>query len=379
MDETDAETPDQLAGATSKAVRELLAAVGGLEGRLRDGDRALEDERDLLEGYRWMFSILQVGVDAFVWADAARPRFVEIVGPTKKWGGDNSDAYYRYAPVDPATTYRVSGRRGDAVYFSLTVYGGPRDGRYSERIVASINERDLSFGPDGTFEFTLSPEEHDATPWLRLEPDAVCAITRDYLEDPEHGQRMEWQIEAIGADPQGWDVDDEELARRFRAATTWVDEQAAIVPVKLADPNTMADPYPVPRQTFGWAAGDASYAMGSFDLAPDEALVIEGRSPENAFWNCCLWNELLHTFDYAYATTPSAGDGSGRVTINGAQTTLEADGSWRIVVSEQDPGLPNWLWTQGHRHGLIWFRWFLPVATPDPLTTRVVKVADLRP
>jgi len=272
----------------------------------------------------------------------------------------------------------VWGIRGDAVYFSLTVYGGPSDGRYSERIVTSINERDLTFGDDGFFEFTISPDEHDATPWLALEPDAVCAITRDYLEDPEHGRRMEWHIEAIGGDPDGWKLDDAELARRLRATRTWVEEQAQIVPVILADPNTMADPYPVPQQTFGWAAGDASYAMGSFDLAEDEAMVIEGTSPENAFWNCCLWNELLHTFDYAYARTPDAGDGSGRVSINGSQLTLEADGSWRIIVSEQDPGVPNWLWTQGHHHGLVWFRWFLPVATPEPLTTRVVKTADLR-
>jgi hypothetical protein len=377
MDESNAE-PADLAPATSAAVRELLAVVGGLEARLREGDRALTDETALLEGYRWMFSILQVGLDSFVWADAGRPRFTEIVGPTKKWGGDNSDAFYHYAPIDPARTYRVWGRRGDAVYFSLTVYGGPDDGRYSERIVTSINERDLSFGADGTFEFVLSPEEHDATPWLRLEPDAVCAITRDYLEHPEAGRRMEWHIEAVGDEGEGWRQTDEDVARRFRATKTWVDEQAAIVPVMLPDPNTIADPYPVPQQTFGWAAGDASYAMGAFELAEDQALVIEGRSPDCAFWNCCLWNELLHTFDYSYAAGASAGDGSGRVTINGAQTTFEPDGSWRIVVSEQDPGVANWVWTQGHRHGLIWFRWFLPVTTPEPLVTRVVPVADLR-
>jgi hypothetical protein len=374
----DSTTGPTVAAATAEAVHELLAAVGALEGGLRDGDRALADETALLEGYRWMFSILRVGLDAFVWADTSRPRFVDIVGPTKKWGGDNADSYYQYAPIDPARTYRVWGMAGDAVYFSLTVYGGPDDGHYSERIVASINDRDLVIGEDGTFEFILSPEEHVATPWLELEPDAVCAITRDYLEHPESGRRVEWHIEAIGADEHGWELTDEDQARRFRAAATWVKDQAAIVPVVLPDPNTMADPYPVAQQTFGWAAGDAAYAMGSFDLAADEALVIEGRSPESAFWNCCLWNELLHTFNYDYGRSESMAGQPVRVTINGAQVAYEADGSWCLVVSEADPGVPNWLWTQGHTHGLIWFRWFLPAATPDRLTTRVVKVADLR-
>ena len=49
---------------------------------------------------------------------------------------------------------------------------------------------------------------------------------------------------------------------------------------------------------------------------------------------------------------------------------------WKSA-GQRDPGLPNWLWTQGHRHGLIWFRWFLPDVTPDRPTTRVVKIADL--
>ena len=73
----------------------------------------------------------------------AAPRFVDIVGPYKKWGGDNTDAYYQFAPVDPARTYKVTGTAGDAVYFSLTVYGGPNDGNYTTRIVGIVNNREL--------------------------------------------------------------------------------------------------------------------------------------------------------------------------------------------------------------------------------------------
>ena len=118
--------------------------------------------------------------------------------------------------------------------------------------------------------------------------------------------------------------------------------------------------------TFGWAAGDAAYAMGSFDLADDDALVIAGRSPECAFWNICLWNRFLHTYNYEYE----------RVTINGSQMTYNDDGSWTVVIAHRDPGHPNWISTSGHRRGRIWFRWFHPVATPERPTTRVVPVAD---
>src|SRR2546427_2931600 len=263
-------TADPRAQATSEEFAKLLDAVRALEAKFDGGAGGPLDDQELLEAYKWAFSILQVGLDAHVWADTARPRFVDIVGPYKKWGGDNADAYYQYAPIDPKRTYRVRGKKGDAVYLSLTVYGGPDDGRYSERIVGTVNDRDIEIDADGTFEIVLSPDEQPGT-WLKLEPDAVCAITRDYLNEPVTGRRVEWSIDAVDA-AATYREDDADLARRLRAARTWVEDQAKIVPLALGEPNSVDEPYPVTTVTFGWAAGDAAYAMGSFDLGDDDAL-----------------------------------------------------------------------------------------------------------
>ena len=191
----------------------------------------------------------------------------------------------------------------------------------------------------------------------------MAAITRDYLDDPRVGRRAAWHIEADDP-PETYRQDDADLARRIRAATTWVREQASIVPIPLGTPNAIDPPYPVPTTTFGWAAGDAAYAMGAFELADDEALVIRGRSPECVFWNMCLWNRLLHTYNYDYE----------RVTINGSEVQYESDGSWIIVVSARRPSHPNWVSTAGHRSGRIWFRWFLPAATPEQPQVEVLPV-----
>jgi hypothetical protein len=348
---------------TGKVFGELVEELRALEERIRTGPNTPLDDQGLLEGYKWIFSILAVGLDAYVWADPARPRFVDIVGPYRKWGGDNADAFYQYAPIDPTRTYRVRGRKGDAAYFSLTVYGGPSDGRYSNRIVGTVNDRTLDIDADGTFSVVLSPEPHGGA-WLKLDPDAVCAITRDYIVDPAHGRRVEWHIEAEDP-PAAWREDDAELARRFRATLTWIREQAQLVPLGLGEPNAVAEPYGVPTATYGWAAADAAYAMGSYDLAEDQALVIKGRSPECAFWNLCLWNQFLHTYNYDYE----------RVTINGGQVQYEDDGSWTIVIAGRDPGHPNWLSTAGHPRGLLWFRWFHPAATPARPSTELVTSA----
>ncbi|MFN8034491.1 MAG: DUF1214 domain-containing protein [Acidimicrobiia bacterium] len=350
---------------TAAAFHELLATLQGIDAKFYDGPAGPLDPPSLLEGYQWIPTILQVALDAYVWADADNPRFVDIVGPYKKWGGDNADASYCYAPIDPARTYRVRVRPGDAVYWSLTVYGGPSDGRYSERIVGTINDRDAAARDDGTVEIVISPHEQPGN-WLRLEPDAVCAITRDYLIDPTRGRRCEWHV-ATDDPPATRRLTDAELARRFRAATTWVREQAGLVPLPLGEPNVVEEPYPVPTTTFGWAAGDAAYAMGSFELDDDHALVIDGTSPECAFWNLCLWNPFLHTYNYDYE----------RVTINGGQVAANTDGSWTIVVTARDPGHPNWVSTAGHPRGRIWFRWFLPATTPSRPSTRVMHVGEV--
>ena len=351
---------------TETAFAVLLEEVAATHARMVA--QLANDEPTLLEAHKWILSILQVAAEVQLWADPARPRFVEIVGPYKKWGGDNADAFYCFAPIDPTRTYRITVRPGDAVYLSLTVYGGPDDGRYSERIVGTINSRDAIPGPDGSIRIVASPHppSEEGVAWVKLEPDAVAAITRDYLNHPTTGRRAVWHIEADDP-PDVFREDDADLARRIRGMTTWVREQAGIVPLPPAAPNVIDPPYPVPTTTFGWAAGDAAYAMGAFELADDEALVVRGRSPECVFWNLCLWNPLLHTYNYDYEP----------VTINGAQVEYEPDGSWAIVVAARRPAHPNWVSTAGHRKGRIWIRWFLPEHTPEQPETVVVPVAGL--
>src|SRR5580692_9838966 len=154
---------------TETAFTQLLDEVAATQRRMVE---ALADDPDtLLEAHKWVLSMLQVAADVNVWSDTARPRFVEIVGPYKKWGGDNADAFYCFAPIDPARTYLVTVMPGDAVYLSLTVYGGPNDGRYSTHIVGTVNSEAATRGPDGAIDIVLSREQpaEPGVAWIRLE------------------------------------------------------------------------------------------------------------------------------------------------------------------------------------------------------------------
>jgi hypothetical protein len=358
---------DPRATATRAAFHELLDVLRDADAGFLEGPRAVSDPTAVLEGYVWLTQVLGVALDCHLHADAARPAFVDLTSPIRKWGGDNADAFYQFAPLDPRRSYRVQGDLGDACYASFVVYGGPDDGRWSNRIVGWVHDGQLPTGPGRTFSLRLGPDVRGPGT-VRLEPDAVCLVTREYQLDPRAGRRARWTIVAEPPAPPPPPPDDPTIAARFRAVANFLRDLTALCPLPpLGDPNAVQEPYRQQQVTYGWAAPDATYAMGRFALADDEALVLEGRSPACAFWNCCLWNPFLQTFDYRYA----------RVTLNGGQVQLEPDGSWRLVVAARDPGHPNWLSTAGHREGLIWFRWFLADAVPARPTTRVVPLADV--
>ena len=72
---------------TETAFNDLLVEVQSTHTRMVE--QLVDDETTLLEAHKWVLSILQVVAEVNLWADKARPRFTEIVGPYKKWGGDN--------------------------------------------------------------------------------------------------------------------------------------------------------------------------------------------------------------------------------------------------------------------------------------------------
>ena len=94
---------------------------------------------------------------------------------------------------------------------------------------------------------------------------------------------------------------------------------------------------------------------------------MTGRFPACRFANVALWNFFLQTYDYAHRPT----------SLNRKQTVLEKDGSYRMVVAHKDPGVPNWIDTEGRGIGFIYWRFLLPQTQPERPATEVVKLSDL--
>ena len=60
--------------------------------------------------------------------------------------------------------------------------------------------------------------------------------------------------------------------------------------------------------------------------------------------------------------------------LNAAQIVTTGERDYRIVISAKDPGEPNWLDTEGHARGSIFWRFLLPAEDPPKPTCTVVTI-----
>jgi Protein of unknown function (DUF1214) len=357
---------------STAAWHELLETLGGLDRSFLDGDRAVTDDRHIADGYRMLATTLGVAFDTYLFAEPSRPVFVAVNTPfrrDRRWGGDNTDAYYYMCPVDPKRRYHISGNRGDSVYFSLTAYNEPSPGAWSDRIVAIVRDDDLEIDAAGNFSFELGPT-----------PDAAVLMTRDYQADPLTGRPISWRIEALD-EPEPIRHGDAETAARLRASAAWLRTMFAILPLAVGarveeahvlgheiahTANQFADPYQTPDANFGWSARDACYSYGSYVLEEDEALVVTHRPPRCRFWNLVVWNQFMATHGVTDA----------RSSVNGHSAVLNADGSVTIVISRDMTAHPNSLTTLGYPRGNLAFRWFLVDEVPARPEVMLVKLSE---
>jgi hypothetical protein len=252
------------------------------------------------------------------------------------------------------------------------------DGGYSTQTAGVLRDDDFDVAADGSFELFFGGEAR-ARNWLALAPGASELIVRCYFEeaepvaaDPNRGVPLTIEPLEGASVPAPWD--DASVAAAWRRVVHFVRGRTLDQPKpgEREQPSwvsTTPNVFPPPELpgSFAFAAADAAYSMAPYALAPDEALVMTGRWPQCRFGNVALWNRYLQTYDYVHRP----------VSRNRANTTLEPDGSFRMVIAHEDPHMPNWIDTEHRPFGMVFWRFFLPEGDIETPHAQVVKFADL--
>jgi len=262
--------------------------------------------------------------------------------PGSRWGIDNPDSVYRVIPISGDECYEIRGRVGEhrmtENYFTLwDAHMGTID---------VLNGRTMQVDSDGSFTITVDAEPAGGRPnHVRTTPEAHEFYIRDVLLDWGRDDPNCFEVQRLGG-PAG-------------TGARTLDEQAEATAAMMAyfadfTGKLSHGVYKMPANRFdlAWSADKVGamrnqvYVMGRFDLAPDEAFVVDLSDGGAEYFTVPLSN--------IWGTTLDIIDRTG--SLNKAQSVPNEDGTYTYVIAPTDPGVANWIDSDGLREAILTLR-----------------------
>jgi hypothetical protein len=356
---------------TQPLTRAFADAVLEAEQLIRDAPH-VETEQDLREGFDYLAGMVRQALSA-AWAfDKDFPYFVRSATPYTKVGLDNPDTLYFSANIRDDAEYVISGRRGTTTDLSFQILAGNYTPAEVPGSLNAFDDRAIEIDEDGSFELRFGPAKENPGPnYFVLGQGASMLLAREVFSDwaAQPSVLRIQRVDMIGHAPPTPPV--ELMQKRMNAAAKSVSGQ---IKTFLQFPEWFYLKLPVntmwePRLTPGGLATQYSSA-GHYELAEDEAMIITVPVSDAPYQGFQLGNMWYLSMDFINHQT----------SLTAEQARHDPDGKIRMVVSEQNPGLTNWLERTGHRRGYLQFRWqrtSREFTAADGPTVEVVKFADL--
>ena len=373
------------------------------------GPTGARGARERAEGYRYLVRLIAAAQELAFETDRRRPALMRMFTPTRKFIAEGTDTIYHEAKLDPSLSYEMTVRRGDDLFFSVVVYADDEDG--DKFIADDLNDESIVFDDvDGRQVATIhiSGERPDgAKNWLKLHGRLPFILTRQYFPefvtavDAGKYRQAIMSIESATDVPTPREYREDDFARGVESMVSFMNETldsalgiSAFVGLNMveyertdtsptrigADGNLvldeessgehspdeladMVDPRVVANNLPGPGIG---YVGAMFKLADDEAILIEGKDVPCRYWSAQILTKFLESGDYRYH----------RVAINNRQVEVDEDGMFRVYASRSDPGVRNWMSTQGYPRGQIVLRTLLADEDMNAELS-VVKLVDI--
>ncbi|MBV9843308.1 MAG: DUF1214 domain-containing protein [Sphingomonadaceae bacterium] len=294
------------------------------------------------------------------------------------WGLPCADFLYRWCSIDGAHTYRLWGRRGTTHWLHAQFNAGFW-GDESSKNIANLDFDTIEYGPDGAFEVILSADRHEGN-WVKLDRDAhnIVINMRETSLDWEGEIGTDIRIECLDRDPRARILmDEDEVALRIEKAARFI---AYHIDFSFNSTKIIVDRGGRDGDVFAFLSLDAPEVIGDkggnpeavyldyiYDIQPGEAYIIESEMPDALYWSLQLSDYWWHNLDYSHHQSA----------LNDKQARRDADGKIRLVLSLEDPGVPNWIDAQDPGVGMAQWRWYRTEKRVVP-TVRKVPLAQLR-
>ncbi len=285
-------------------------------------------------------------------------RHGDVAVPGTRYGWDNTDNVYGSIPVDPRATYRLSGRMpANGTNLNLSVWS--KDGI----VLTNLARSDIKTDANGRFTLSVGAGEHFDIP---LAANASHIMVRETLADWDTDTPIYIDVEQTSGDKSvvpPLPVLASEAATAVRGMVGKLEGWRSSLYRKYPA-NEFVQPWA--GRTDNGGLPNQAYSIGYFALQDDEALVFDigvGGARYFSFQLSDIWG--------------TSGDFVRHVsTLTNKQSHANADGTLTYVVSVRDPGVQNWISTQGWHEGDITLRWQQVNGTPS-IKVRHIKLADL--
>lgn len=304
--------------------------------------------------------------------DVESPDWVPYIPSYFARAAPNPDTVYGFAPIDPDGVYRIAGRKGTETIAAITLRkGGAHLGQRSAARVGEIDLTAVTADENGRFSFLLSrkrPPDH-AGQWFELHPETTCLMLRRVTKDATEADGV-CGLERLDKPRAAAALSDDQIAARITNVARYTASQNEFLLGYMhrlrqlgAEKGFVLDD----QSAYGGLIQQSHY-FHRFSVEPDEALILETDLPNVVkYWSIQVINPFASTIDYVLHQSA----------LNDRQARIDSDGRMRVVLSLEDPGVPNWLDPAGWRRGGVQWRWNEVDVAPHPSVTKV-KLRDVK-
>jgi hypothetical protein len=319
------------------------------------------------------FNAVQKAVDSdsqypkVYWVDAVPHDGI----PGGRYSYDNPDDVFRIIPIDGSSSYVINGQRtGNGptdVTFSLV--SNPN----SQQTISVLTNNELVVNPDGSYVITIdSSPANGRVNHIQSTSAAAQLIVRNNLGN--------WNVEVpdaltivLTSTPSRAPLSTADIVAAVDENLTEsaLDYGAGTMGLETYSHPVNTLPAPTTSSTLGTLTTQYD-SFGYFELCAGQALVVTVNTGGAGYFVLPVTDPWTITVDPI----------NHQSSLNTKQALPNADGTYTFVVSAQDPGVYNWIDTDGLSDGTIMARWQdLPAITPagggPAISTQVVALSDL--